>query len=506
MTVRRNATRPGGRQARLLPHTSPVSSWVLGAILLAGALVRFGTLGHQSLWFDEALTHNLVIQPFGHMLTIVADTENTPPLFYVLTSAVTDLVGTGEVGLRLVSALSGTATIGVAFLGGRELSGDRAGLVAAGLVATNPMLVWFSQEARSYALVILLTAIALICFLRVVRTGRGRALAGWVVASALALTTHYFAIFPVAAEAGWLVWAAHRRPAARRRLLAAVGGVAMVAAAIAPLALSQQSHGSAKAIAHEALGQRIAQVPKQLLVGYDAPVEVPLALLSAALLLLGAVGLWRLRGRTLVRATLLVALAAVGVPVLVAVGGLDFLNTRNVLPGLVPVLILAGAGFTAARPGVTAAGGVLVLGLVAVVGVNRNPVYERTDWRAVNDALGHSDRPRVLVVSPAEAVVPLRAYGYRAAPARDGGPAVRELVVLGVAVKGPAGVAPEPPRPASPPAPPPGFKLVATRTSATYTLFRYRSPAPRFLAPARLGHSRLTVDYAPLLLAAQPSG
>lgn len=172
MTVRRKATPPRGRQARLLPQTSSVSSWVLGAILLAGALVRFGTLGHQSLWFDEALTHNLVIQPFNRMLTIVADTENTPPLFYVLTSAVTDLVGTGEVGLRLVSALSGTATIGVAFLGGRELSGDRAGLVAAGLVATNPMLVWFSQEARSYALVILLTAIALIAR-RQSRRGRG---------------------------------------------------------------------------------------------------------------------------------------------------------------------------------------------------------------------------------------------------------------------------------------------------------------------------------------------
>ena len=176
------------------------------------ALLRFVTLDHQSLWYDEALSWQLVVQPFGDMVQGVADTENTPPLFYVLAHFSTELFGADEVGLRLVSALAGVATIAVAFLCGRELADRRAGLIAACLVAANPFLFWFSQEARAYALLVLLTAIALFCFLRVIAEPRSRwALAGWVVSSAAAVATHYFAIFPMAAEAVWIERAARER-------------------------------------------------------------------------------------------------------------------------------------------------------------------------------------------------------------------------------------------------------------------------------------------------------
>ena len=94
----------------------------------------------------------------------------------------------------------------VAFLLGAELNGRRTGIAAAALVAVNPMLVWYSQEARCYSLLVLLTSIALLFFLRALRSDSGRDLAWWALASALALATHYFALFPVGAEAAWLLW------------------------------------------------------------------------------------------------------------------------------------------------------------------------------------------------------------------------------------------------------------------------------------------------------------
>ena len=63
-----------------------------------------------------------------------------------------------EYGLRSLSALAGVATVPVAYLIGAELRGRRAGLMAAALVAVNPMLLWYSQEARAYALLVLLCA------------------------------------------------------------------------------------------------------------------------------------------------------------------------------------------------------------------------------------------------------------------------------------------------------------------------------------------------------------
>src|SRR6185295_17039198 len=112
---------------------------------------------------------------------------------------------TGEFGLRSVSAMAGVATVPVAYLLGAELSSRRAGIVAAALVAVNPMLVWYSQEARAYALFALLTALSLLYFVRALDRGQRRDSVALGVVSALALATHYFAAFPIAAEALWLL-------------------------------------------------------------------------------------------------------------------------------------------------------------------------------------------------------------------------------------------------------------------------------------------------------------
>ena len=109
--------------------------------------------------------------------------------------------GTGEFGLRSLSALFGAATVPVAYCIGRELASRRAGLIAAALVAVNPMLIWYSQEARSYALLVFFGAVSLLFFVRALRTRDGRDLALWALASALALCSHYFAVFAVAIEA-----------------------------------------------------------------------------------------------------------------------------------------------------------------------------------------------------------------------------------------------------------------------------------------------------------------
>src|SRR5260221_2222158 len=77
------------------------------------------------------------------------------------------------------------------------------------------MLLWYSQEARGYALLALLTAVAALYFVRALDGGRRRDFTAWGVASALALATHYFAIFPIALEAAWLLWRRGRRALAR---------------------------------------------------------------------------------------------------------------------------------------------------------------------------------------------------------------------------------------------------------------------------------------------------
>src|SRR3954451_10816760 len=103
---------------------------LLAGITLAGALLRFTTLDVQSYWLDEAATVNLLHRGFGSMISGVVSGESTPPLYYVLAWAWAKAFGTGEVGLRSLSALIGTLVVPVAFVLGRRVAGERTGLVA----------------------------------------------------------------------------------------------------------------------------------------------------------------------------------------------------------------------------------------------------------------------------------------------------------------------------------------------------------------------------------------
>src|SRR3954452_11162096 len=115
---------------------------LLAGITIAGALLRVLTLDVQSYWLDEGATVNILHKGFGHMFSAIASGESTPPLYYVVAWLWAKAFGTGEVGLRSLSALFGTATIPVAYLLGRDLIGRRTGLVAAALCAFNPLLIW----------------------------------------------------------------------------------------------------------------------------------------------------------------------------------------------------------------------------------------------------------------------------------------------------------------------------------------------------------------------------
>src|SRR5205807_467511 len=125
----------------------------------------------------------------------------------------------------------GVALVPLAYAIGRSVSREAA-LVTAAFVAVNPFLVWYSQEARPYALLVLLCAGALLCLIRAFEDGpkRGLWLAGWGVTSALALATHFFAYPFVAATAVWLLYVRRDRAA-----LAVAGGVAAVGIVQTPL-------------------------------------------------------------------------------------------------------------------------------------------------------------------------------------------------------------------------------------------------------------------------------
>jgi len=461
----------------------------LAIVCAVGALLRFSTLGVQSLWYDEAITAQLLRMDLGGLLRAIPDSESSPPLYYVLAWCWTHVFGTGEVGMRSLSALLGTATIAAVWALGRRLGGKRAALIAAALVAFNPLLVWFSQEARAYALLALLATVTALLWLRTLAQPKARYAAAWGLAAALTLATHYYAIFLVGPMALWLLV---RLPGTRVRV-AALAPVAVALLVLAPLALGQRANDNASFIGESSLLTRTVQVPKQLLVGYDAPGETVLAVLSGIALVIAIGGVIRiLRSPAPSDSAPLAAVtaAALVLPLLAALAGEDHLITRNLLAAAPLGGALAGAGLAAAaraptRPwlGWSAVTAGCVLGLVTVVGVNSDAASQRDDWRAAAAALGVGPPGRI-VLAPGTGLIALGYYVDGLKPAPAGPRPVSEIDYLDLPERRPGALAA--PHPAQAPPPIPGFAIAARTDGETFAVLRLVSPAAQSIDPATL--------------------
>jgi mannosyltransferase len=379
--------------------------WIVAGLTVLGAVLRFATLGVQAYHHDEIVTASRVLRVgFGHAMDAVGFSESAPPLYYALAWLWTQVAGTSEWGLRSLSALAGVATIPVVYLIGRELRGARAGLLAAALVAVNPMLLWYSQEARAYALLGLFCALSLLFCVRALRDGERRDFTWWGVFSALALATHYFAVFPLLAE---LVLLARRRG---RAILGGVWIVGLVVVLLAPLAYHQMSYGHAEWIGKFSLGHRLGEMAITFVVGETGDIigraEQPEPALLSLILVLAAFVLLAMRGtreeRRVAFIPLAVAGAAIGIPLLLAIGpgGKDFVIARNLLPALVPLLLVVAVALTverARRFGTALATLLLVFSFGFCVWASTDPDLQRPDWEAVAEHLGEPDGPRATV-------------------------------------------------------------------------------------------------------------
>ncbi len=467
-------------------------AWLpVGLLTLLGALLRFPTLDAKSFWEDEVFTVLVVRHDFGGMLAAIPASEATPPLYYVLAWGWTHLFGDGEVGLRSLSALIGTAAIPVAFLAGRALVASRVGIVAAALIAVNPLLVWYSQEARSYALLVLTGGVSILLLIRALQVPSRAHLLWWAVACCIAVATHYFALFLVIPEAAWLLV----RVTPRRRVALALVPVVAVCAALLPLALHQRKHPLW--IQEIGLASRAVEIPGIFLIGFESPAPFVLVAIAGLLVLVAGWLLVYRSSRVEQHAALLVAgigLVAVLLPLILSVAGVDFLLYKNVIAAVFPLALAAAVGFAASRAsrvGPAAAAALCVLSIGIVLATAWEPKYHREDWRSVAAVLSEPAGARAIVVTPYAGKEPLELY-LGATAVTEGQAALKEIVLVAAAQR-PRGsrTTPETPRPPDPPAPAAGFELVQRVEGGKFTLFVYEAAEPVTVAVEQLGASAI---------------
>lgn len=466
-------------------------TWLVGGLIVLGAVLRFATLGAQSYWYDEAQAAHELHLSLGSMLSSMVDVETAPPLYFVLGWAWVHVFGAGEVALRSLSALAGTALIGIAYLCGRDLVSRRAGVLTAAFVALSPFMIWYSQEAREYMLLATLCGASLLCFIRALRDPSPRNIAWWAGLSVLALLTHYFAGFLIAPQALWLLYKARSRAS-----VVAVVVVGLVELALIPLLVSHATASLLGFITGTHLSTRVQAVPVAFALGPTVGTSlisyglIGAAIMAGILIVLLIVGAesHELRGAGVAAGLAAVVLLA---PLLAALLGKDYYLARALIPAWLPLAIVLAAGCTTQRlrvPGAVLAVIVLAGFAYGLIRMNTGVQYQRPNWRGVARALGSASGPRAIVAYDDLGTDPLKLY-LPGVPwtTPTGAVSVNEVDVVGYSVQGVADPLPR------------GVRLLATRRVDNFLVIRFSLEAPWRLPPNQIGSraERLLVDSAP---------
>jgi len=355
---------------------------LLAAIAVA-AFLRFDQLGAPSYWLDELLgdqltTHHAATAPWWRWITGLEHEHG--PLFYAAQLAAR-VTGHDEFAGRLPAALFGLAAIPLVFFAARELGGWAAGIAAAIVLAASPLHVYYSREARPYALLMLLTAVMLVALLRM-RLGLA------IVPAVAMLYT--------SAVAGPLLLAIALTCFFRRLWI--FGGMTAAAAVLVPLLYRGEARPGPPSF-DEHVAARIVHaltVSARGIEGHEATI--------AFLFLFAAFGAVVLARRD--RRAAAIAIGMTLLPIVCALASLaaigHWFTERYISPAVIGFVVLAGVGIA------EVARWIRVPWLAAVVaaaiatdtwGAARPEPFEKLDWRAIGAALERHVKPGDAIVT-----------------------------------------------------------------------------------------------------------
>jgi mannosyltransferase len=390
----------------------------LAALVVAWA-ARLYRLDAQSLWYDEGTS--VTVAP-RDLTTILANAaaDIHPPLYYLLLHYWVGAVGTSEWALRLLSAALGVLTVAVVCRLAWDLLGPVGGVAAGLLAALAPLEVWYSQEARMYALAALAGVGATLVLLRALERGGSRLWACYGLLLTVTLYTHYFAATIPVAHAIVVAATWRRRGAVTAWVVATAAGgllflpwVARTLGQLTGWPATAPPYGArelvVRALGLLALGQGADRLP----LSATWPLALALAIGAAWLLRRG-----RVAGRWLALAALLVPLAAM----LAVSRSRPFFHPKFVLlvaPYAEILLASAVVALGRVRPPLAVAAVLVLVGWRATGTWAQwhEPGLARDDYRGLAAQIAMQEQPGDAVVLNAPGQIELFQHYYRGASA-----------------------------------------------------------------------------------------
>jgi hypothetical protein len=390
---------------------------ILAGIVIFGAVMRFGGLAVPSLWLDEILDYDvatkLIHEPIWHWLTGFASEHG--PLFFA-----TELAGrfahAPEFAARFAPAvfgvlaivigavscrLSGVGSIEDSTADSRRLTAES--LTFALLLAGSPLAIYYSREARPYALLILLATAMLALLLRASAPPRETVLPFAIPLLALFTTSGAGPLLVASAITAAIAFAL-----TRRRFFAIYAIASIIAAALIPI-LYRRMPGNAAAGFRPLSARFFQRLLQSFSIGaVDVTTVHRAAYVVAILALVGAIALL-IRDR--VRGTIVIGMAVL--PIAVSMAALWKLRhwyaVRYVATALPAYLLLAAIGIITILRLILRGRTAMAIPIVAMIGAGfliregwpsaRTEPYRKLNWRVIATTIHEHAHARDAVIT-----------------------------------------------------------------------------------------------------------
>ncbi|UCF32454.1 MAG: glycosyltransferase family 39 protein [Phycisphaerales bacterium] len=200
--------------ARFRPQLNSPYLWLL-AILTVGALVRVWGIERYGLWLNEAYSALYAQLPLETLVELRRQGTN-PPLYHLLLRAWVAAFGAGESALRMMSVVAGVAAVALAYPLGCRFGDRRTGLITCAILALSNWAIYYSQEARFYALTEAMAILTSLLLYDALAKRRPVPLVGYVLAASAFVWMHTCAWFVLLAQAIWVGLRLQAMPARER--------------------------------------------------------------------------------------------------------------------------------------------------------------------------------------------------------------------------------------------------------------------------------------------------
>jgi len=289
-----------GTIGRPAPFT--FAGWLaIAGVTTLALTVRVSHLGTE-LWLDEIeMLTRYVPLDLRHLVSTY-DSQNHHPLYTIAAHLSWLLARGADWSIRLPAMLCGTAAVFALGRFSRYLTGQAEAVLAALVLAVSYHAVWFSQNARGYTTILLLTILATGIFLRLLSGEGHRVRLSWTYATLIALATytHLTAALVAAGHALVIVFTTRwRDPEGRRVALwasaaIALGGLLTIClyAPMLPQLIHQLTKSSPTMVETEwtSLGWMMREGTRALAGG--VPGGLPAAAVAVTVLAVGIGSLW----------------------------------------------------------------------------------------------------------------------------------------------------------------------------------------------------------------------